>query len=508
LERDVEHRGDWPSLLQRAVRTARLGAWIWEIGTNEVRWSRELYRIFGIKRDEFGATYQAYLDRIHPEDRDAVAYQIEQARLTGGSFDCDHRIIRPDGEVRVVHCRGDVDRDEAGMPTSMIGTCHDITDQEQHSDSAVRSALSLLRATLEATADAILVVNNRQRVVTMNRRFVELWQLSEETVGARDYGRIVDTLARSAADPVGFRRRVDEINAMREAESVDDLRLTDGRVIERSSRPQRLGGEIVGRVWSYADRSEQHRSLEREQAARKAAEDALVARDQFLSVASHELRTPITSLHINVQALLAGAMSGGTPLGDEDPFGKALRAVERQSRKLTDLINDMLDVTRMRENKLDLFLTDVDLGDAVRHVVERLEANCKRAGCRFVIDAPAAVIGRWDRARIEQVVTNLLSNAIRYAPGTPIRVAVASKGGVAQLVVEDRGPGIQPDRLDMIFERFVRTTASRNYGGLGLGLFIVRAIVTRLGGTVRAENRHEGGARFVVELPFDGGRTS
>ena len=218
--------------------------------------------------------------------------------------------------------------------------------------------------------------------------------------------------------------------------------------------------------------------------------DALKARDEFLSVASHELRTPMTALLLRVQLLRK-------TMPDED-----MEVFERQVQRLEALTSTLLDVTRARSGQLQLEREAVDLGEAAREAASRLRDEAARAGVRIDIDAAAGVVGRWDRLRVAQVATNLLSNAIKYGGGKPVRLRVAREGGLAVLEVRDDGVGIPPSDQERIFERFERAVSPRNYGGLGLGLWISREIATALGGSIRVRSEAGKGSAFRLELPL------
>jgi signal transduction histidine kinase/CHASE1-domain containing sensor protein len=224
------------------------------------------------------------------------------------------------------------------------------------------------------------------------------------------------------------------------------------------------------------------------------AQDAVSARDEFLSIASHELKTPLTSLMLHADSLRAAARRGGV----EQVAAKAdliRRSVERLSR----LVADLLDISRIGSGRLDLEIDEVDLADVAREVVDRFRDEAQRAGCALVLEATAAR-GRWDRARLDQVLTNLLANAIKYGAGRPVVVRVEPRRDHAVLSVEDLGIGISESDQRRIFERFERAVSRRNYGGFGLGLWIVRQIVEALGGTVRVESFPGAGSTFTVEL--------
>ncbi|MCY1079844.1 sensor histidine kinase [Archangium lansingense] len=230
------------------------------------------------------------------------------------------------------------------------------------------------------------------------------------------------------------------------------------------------------------------------------SQEAIQARDEFLSIASHELRTPITALRLGIQRLFRLARGGAEP--PWKTVATSLEGIERQGRRLTLLINSLMDVSRLQSHHIQLDLEEVDLSEVVRDVVAQLGGVLARTHTPLVLRADAPVVGRWDRSRLEQVVTNLLDNAIKYGARAPIEVTVALEDGTAVLTLGDRGIGISPDRLPFIFGRFERAVSSRHYGGLGLGLYIVRQIVELHGGTIHVESIPGQGSTFTVRLPL------
>jgi predicted ATPase/signal transduction histidine kinase len=236
------------------------------------------------------------------------------------------------------------------------------------------------------------------------------------------------------------------------------------------------------------------------------AQTTIHLRDEFLTIAAHELYTPITSLVLATEALLRDRSPSG------EKILRTLRTTHRQGLKLARLIGELLDWSRIQVGRFELALEEVDLAAEVREVGDRFQPEVEQRGGSLIVRSPGHVIGTWDRVKVEQVVTNLLSNAIKFGADKPIEIAVEEDLGVARLVVEDHGIGIPDVTLPHIFERFERGVSVSQFGGLGLGLYLVREIVRALGGSVGVRSRVGQGSTFTVELPLSGpashGRTS
>jgi PAS domain S-box-containing protein len=227
------------------------------------------------------------------------------------------------------------------------------------------------------------------------------------------------------------------------------------------------------------------------------AEAAVRMRDEFLAIASHELRTPLTTLVLSL-----GAVEHDRTKGDLKQIQRSLRRAQKQAERMGRLLDRMLDVSQMAAGKLKLDLAPCDLSDVVRDIVERLSEDASNAACELRLTLSSGIVGQWDRFRLDEAFSNIISNAIKYGAGHPIDIQLQASDENAVLVVEDHGIGIAPDDLSRIFGRFERTVASKNYGGLGLGLYIARQIIEQHRGSIRAENRPCGGARFVIKVPL------
>jgi signal transduction histidine kinase len=229
---------------------------------------------------------------------------------------------------------------------------------------------------------------------------------------------------------------------------------------------------------------------------------AIRAREEFLRNASHELRTPITSLSLLYQHLLRSVRDKRALELPPEQVERFLRTSERQFSRLNQLVDNLLDIGKETRTSVALNLEEVDLADVVRQVAERLREQFSASGSRLDLDLEEHVVGYWDRFRLEHVVTNLLSNAAKYGLGNPIQVQGCREGAIAHLSVEDTGMGIAERDLARVFDRFTRIGPLRPISGLGVGLSISRAIVEAHGGIIRVESAIGRGSTFTVELPM------
>ncbi|WP_163990146.1 ATP-binding protein [Pyxidicoccus caerfyrddinensis] len=230
------------------------------------------------------------------------------------------------------------------------------------------------------------------------------------------------------------------------------------------------------------------------------AQAALRKRDEFLAVASHELRTPFTPMRLYMQGLL-GALKNPTRAANVESWVTKLETANARLQRLAKLVEDLFDVSRMSEGRLPVRRAPVDLAALTVEAVDRWKDELARVKCEYTLEAPEPVVGSWDGVRLEQVLDNLLGNAMKYGPGKPIHVSIQRHGEHALLVVRDEGMGIAPEDQPRIFEKFERAV-SENYGGFGLGLWISREVVRGLGGRILVDSMPGQGATFTVELPL------
>jgi signal transduction histidine kinase len=225
-------------------------------------------------------------------------------------------------------------------------------------------------------------------------------------------------------------------------------------------------------------------------------------RDEFLSIASHELRTPLTPLKIRVQQIQRLLSNGDVTHLQFEQLGKAVQNCNMQIERLSKLIDDLLDISRFSRGTISLRPETFDLSDLIRDIVSRFSGQLEASACTVSLDLSSPLEVTLDPARVEQVIVNLLTNAIKYAPGKPIEITATTNGEEAQISIRDLGIGIAPEDQARIFQRFERAVSSSHFGGLGLGLFIVSQILSAHRGKITVESKLGQGARFDVHLPL------
>lgn len=239
------------------------------------------------------------------------------------------------------------------------------------------------------------------------------------------------------------------------------------------------------------------------------AQEAARVRDEFISVASHELKIPITTLEIELQALLEGLRAGCAEGLSGEAVERLLERVEAardHGERLEDMVNNLLDASRIAVGKVAFNPEPIDLRAAAERAIRRFEGLARLTGSAIRLRAPGPVAGRWDRLGIDQILANLLSNALKFGQGRPVEVAVERDASrpVARVVVRDQGVGISPEARERLFTRFGRLDTEVRVGGLGLGLYIVRTVAEVHGGRVSLESVPGAGSAFTVELPLEG----
>ena len=435
----------------------------------------------------------SWLGILHTDDSARCRTGWENAMRSGEMFQAECRLRASDGAFRWQLCRAVPERSTTGRILSWIGTFTDIEDQKR-----VQASQAEFKNTLDAEPDAVMIFapSNWCILYVNHGASVLLGYSNDELL------RMAPADFMAEHDDIGFR---EVLAPLLDGSQPHILLETKFRrkhspaSIDVSLQLIRIGADrIVSIARDVTERK--HTQLERELLYREAV-DAIRARDEFLSVASHELRTPLSTLQLQIQTLLQAPRRLPQAVLSPEQMKPKLERAQRQVERLTRLIGELMDVSRITAGRLRLELEDVDLSAVVRDVVGRLGEEATRTHSYIEVSAVIPVVGMWDRIRVEQVVTNLLTNACKFGGGKPIEITVEERGPIGRLVVVDHGIGIAPEDVERIFHRYEQAISSRAFGGLGLGLYIARQIIEAHGGTIRVESQPGAGSTFTVDLP-------
>jgi len=374
------------------------------------------------------------------------------------------------------------DDDRAMLERSM-----DLSSQElMQTNTALRQSLSLVQATLESTADGLLVVDEAGKIVAFNHRFIEMWRVPEELMENRDDERVIAAVLDQLVYPEGFVARVRELYAQPDAESQDVLEFKDGRVFERYSQSQRIGGRSVGRVWSFRDVTERRRAEEE-----RARLQVMGALGHLVGGLAHEVRNPLFAISATLEALVAN-------VGDET-VRRALDNLREPTTRLSELMSELLEYGK----PLGRMLTAGNLHDLLAQAVADCDSLAQARGVRLTTRLAAGEVEvGMIRRRLGVALTNLIQNAIQHTPrGGEVTIEttrVEDDGGAwVRSLFKDSGAGFKEGDLPQVFNPFF----TRRRGGTGLGLSIVQRVVEEHRGRIRAGNRPDGGALLTLDLP-------
>jgi PAS domain S-box-containing protein len=386
--------------------------------------------------------------------------------------------------------------DSAGV-RRLIGMIRDTTEEKRTLEE-LRLKSSLLAAQNEASLTGTLVVSDAGRVLNVNRRFGEMWGIPKEVLARKSDEILIASVLDKIADPAAFTARVKQLYRHRDEKSRDEVPLRDGRIFDRESFPlYGPQGEYYGRVWHFRDDTEL-RKLESLKAEVRQRRELASLKDAFIGAVSHELRTPLAIVMTAVDSLRKG-LAGELAPKQRDIADLCQRNILRLSR----MINNLLDISRLESGSAKSRLVRVELKDFLAD----LEANYRMMGritnIKLKILAPENLPEvRADPEMLMQVLDILLDNAERFAV-REIRVTASRDDGGVRLEVVDDGPGVPPDRIGLLFNKFFQVARSigGGYKGTGLGLAICKEILILHGSTIAVDSPPGGGARFHFVLP-------
>lgn len=480
-----------------------LGTWDVDLKTGKAAWNRRQWSLQGYAPDSGPATMEHWRKRVHADDVERVTAEIERAQHARNPVAIEHRLLRADtGELRWLSLFGRFTYDASGEAVRFSGVSRDITERKQ-----VEERLQQQAAILEQMTEAVNVTDENGILLYMNSGFDRHFGYEPGEL----LGQHVSVL--NGYPPEENERKVAEI--------LHSLKVSGewhGEVLNRrkdgstfvswgSVTAQRIGGriryvsvqsDITNRMEAEAARD---RLMAEEHRLRETAEAATRAKDEFLAVVSHELRSPLN-------AILGYTRMTRMRPDDVEVIRKNCEVVERNARIQQQLIEDLLDSARIISGKLRLEIAPTDLKKVLEEAIEVVHPAAMVKGVLLsgrLEDAPRSVL--CDAARVRQICWNLLQNAIKFTPqGGTVELLVERELHQVRLIICDTGRGIEPQFLPTVFERFSQndTASARRQGGLGLGLSLVKQLIEMHGGMVEATSPGKGmGSTFTITLPLN-----
>jgi PAS domain S-box-containing protein len=467
--------------LSLAVKVGKVGIWEWFPKEDKVVWDETTEMMYGYKKGEFPETSAAYLSHLHPDDRERCWILISDAIQNGRGYNMDNRVVRKDGEVRWIQGSGMPFYNEQNEVIRVIGTAIDITYRKEQAED--QKFISDISEILSSSFDFAV---NIQRVIDLTvenyfdgvivDRLVDDKTTQPIASSGIHSGSVYEQILSGKTGPIAIVR----------------LFLEDSGTRKISERLKNIAGEIGYRISLAVENSLLFLH----------SQEAIRARDEFLSIASHELKTPLQSL--TLQNEMRKRMLERSPLNSSnaESLVKALDMDRRQLTRINRLIDDMLDISRIRNSRLSIQKEKFDLLHLIDDLSERLLPQLEASGCTLRKDYSGTLEVYADSYRLEQVIANILINAMKYGAGSPVFIRAKLAQKKVLIEIEDEGPGIREEDCERIFHRFERAVSSNEVSGMGLGLYISRQIMELHDGTLHATSELGKGSTFIMELPL------
>ena len=499
--------------LSMSQAISHLGSWEWTIDDDILVWSDEMYRVFGYEPGEVIPTYKGLFCNAVPfDDLIRIEEALDASMETGALYHIEHRIIRPNGALRWVEERAQLETDSEGQPYRFHGTGMDITERKL-ADKAVRDSEAMLREVVNLAQVVIAVKDEDGRYLFANAYMADLYGMSPEELEGKRQADLHPVPGQLADFRAADRQALYEgATVVIHEETFTDIRgqnhiLTTTKMgLHWKSIPATL---VV--ALDITDRVEAERKQRVAEVMAHAAEEASHLQNAFLSAMSHELRTPLTTilgfppiLEMTISGEIAKIKEGRMPDAKKlaEVLGLILRIEERGERLLA-LINDILDVAKAEAGELRLQPEALVAEPIIRSELDGLQTQAAAKGLQLDINVEPGLVVQADPHRLRQILANLVGNALKFTDHGAVTLTARRDGRFGVFTVHDTGVGIADDDLDVVFDKFHQVgDHTRQLVGTGLGLAICRELVQRHGGTIHAESTLGQGSEFIFQIPI------
>lgn len=501
--------------LADAQRIAHIGNWEWDIQKNTLWWSDETYRIFGLIRQTFAATYEAFLDSVHPGDREFVKKSVNESLYEKKPHNIDYRIILPDGSIRFVNGQGEVSFDNTGKAIQMNGTVQNVTERKK-AEEELREFNNFNQTLVGSLPFSMDIVDEEGNILYMSEAFETL--LGKTVIGEKCWNIYRDN--KTQCENCCLKESV----RAKKIETIESEGILGGKVfqithvglvykgkkaileifndisgLKQAEKELRLRHKELLRYYEELEVQkgkveEKNNELEK---AKKLADEANRAKGEFLANMSHEIRTPMNGVIGMTDLLLDTELTR-----EQHEYAETIRNC---ANSLLSIINDILDFSKIEAGKLKMETIEFDLCIIVESIIDILVVGAEKKGLEFsyFIDPEVPSFLQGDPGRLRQVLINLGNNAIKFTKDGEVGISVTldnetDSHATVRFVVKDTGIGIPPDRIKKLFQSFsqVDSSTTRMYGGTGLGLAISKQLAEMMGGQIGVESEEGKGSTF------------
>lgn len=476
--------------LQEAQALTNIGSWQWDVASGVLVWSDELYRIYGLDPNTHEASFEDFMSRIHPEDQEWVQELIRNAYTDGKFFDFEHRIVLPDKQERFLHGKGEVVKDKAGQTVRMYGTSQDVTERKQ-AEEALKLSNKRFQTLTWATHDLVYDLDLQADSVWFNevlqkeygyptkKNTSKAWCLKH--IHPEDVAMVKKQIRDLRNDP---KQETWKTEFRFQKANGDYALLRNRAFVLRDANGE--ANQIIG---SLLDITAQ-RQLEN-------------AKDEFISLVSHQLRTPLTAARLSSEMLAEGIAGELTPA--QKMYADNITAA---SIRMIGLVGDVLNISRIELGRVKVIPSKTDVNEIIKTQIKEsgLLAKEKRTALEFIPQSNLPKIAL-DTSVLKLMLDNLVSNAIRYTQsGGKIKIKTSKHDNGVRVSISDNGIGIPEKDQERIFTRFYRADNAVKFEaeGTGLGLYLVKLISDTVGTNVWFESVKNKGTTFYIQLPLDG----
>ncbi|MBI1207008.1 MAG: PAS domain S-box protein [Azospirillum sp.] len=495
--------------LNEAQRIAHVGSWRWQVNTEDLVWSPELFRISGLDPDDFKLGWETAINIYHPDDRQTVRTSLETARLNRTGFGFEARLVRPGGEIRHVRVTGLSKLDDRNASETMFGVVKDITEEVRASQLLMES-YTRLSTIMNTILEGIIVIDTKGIIRLANTAVTKMFGYTEqELIGRnvsilqpdpvyRHHDSYLDNYLKTGVKKIiGVGR---EVQGRRKDGSLFPIELSVGEVIDELASGDASNNHVF--IGTLRDITARKRYEEALVLSKRDAESANEAKSMFLAKMSHELRTPLNAI-LGFSEVMRDQLFG--PLNN-DKYIRYLTDIHSSGEHLLNLINDILDLSRIESGKFKIDEEIVVVGQVIAKCIALFEEQAKRKRLALSAKAPDDLPRlRADGRSIRQILLNLLSNAVKFTGdgGSVEVIAALHDNGNLALIVRDTGIGMTKEEIAMAFQPFSRSDGAkhRENEGAGLGMFISKSLIELHGANLAIASEVGQGTTVTVTFP-------